>query len=482
MIDKTPKVFFSYSWTSKEYQESIIALATRMRHEGVDVKLDVWDLKEGQDKYAYMEQCVSDDSVDKVLILSDKLYTSKADGRKGGVGDETTIISAEIYGNVDQNKFIPVVMERDDNGREYLPIYLKSRIYRDLSGDDYEVEYRALLRTIFEEPVFQKPQIGKPPEWLKKEIPEAVYTLKKASKNVVLSESRKMNATSIRGFIDIYIEAIKPFYNEKVDEDIYSKSFSEMKEYRNAFLDYVNNVSKTENFGSIMADEFERMYNVLYNIETFKPGASSCSYDEFDLFKLHIWELFVCMTAYMLHNDMYEDIHDLLVHTYFLRSSPLGDEIRPYSYEKFRFYSRVLEDRIKPYLAEPLSKKYTLTGHYIVSERTYMPIYTSKAIADADLFLYQVYNGLNIERLTESGAWFPTLYIYANQHNSMWKKLCSKRFCQKVMPIFGVETVAAFKKAISKCVEDKNYRYAWALSGPSSILTWINFEDIATLP
>lgn len=31
MLDRTPKVFISYSWTSKEYQEKIIELASR-RH------------------------------------------------------------------------------------------------------------------------------------------------------------------------------------------------------------------------------------------------------------------------------------------------------------------------------------------------------------------------------------------------------------------------------------------------------------------
>ena len=110
MLDRTPQVFISYSWTSKEYQQSIIDLASRMRHDGVDVKLDVWDLKEGQDKYVYMEQCVTNPDIDKVLILSDRVYAEKADKRKGGVGDETTIISAEVYGNAEQQKFIPVVM------------------------------------------------------------------------------------------------------------------------------------------------------------------------------------------------------------------------------------------------------------------------------------------------------------------------------------------------------------------------------------
>ena len=44
MLDRTPQVFISYSWTTEEYKQSIIELASRMCHDGVDVKLDVWDL------------------------------------------------------------------------------------------------------------------------------------------------------------------------------------------------------------------------------------------------------------------------------------------------------------------------------------------------------------------------------------------------------------------------------------------------------
>lgn len=199
MLDRTPKVFISYSWTSKEYQESVISLAKRMRHDGVDVKLDVWDLIEGQDKYVYMEQCVVDDSIDKVIILSDKIYAEKADHREGGVGNETTIISSEIYGDADQRKFISVVMERDDYGRVYLPKYLKSRIYCDLSGENYEKEYETLLRSIFEVPVYRKPEIGERPKWLTEDAPDVLYGIKNIAKEISLKELNKgrVSKTSI---------------------------------------------------------------------------------------------------------------------------------------------------------------------------------------------------------------------------------------------------------------------------------------------
>jgi len=98
----TPKVFISYSWTSTD---RVIELAQRLMQDGVEVVLDKWKLKEGQDKYLFMEQCVTDDSINKVLMVCDKTYAEKANKRKGGVGDETMIISTEVYGKAKQELF-----------------------------------------------------------------------------------------------------------------------------------------------------------------------------------------------------------------------------------------------------------------------------------------------------------------------------------------------------------------------------------------
>ena len=140
MSEDARKVFISYSWA---VQARVVELAERLVANGVDVILDVWDLKPGHDKYAFMEQSVNDPTVNKVLIICDKTYTEKADARLGGVGDETVIISPEIYGKVSQEKFIPIAFEVDENGKAYIPHYLKIRIYFALATEDdrYEIEY-----------------------------------------------------------------------------------------------------------------------------------------------------------------------------------------------------------------------------------------------------------------------------------------------------------------------------------------------------
>src|SRR5262245_27474731 len=142
--DTPPKAFISYSWTGSDHQEWVLKLATDLRESGVDVIFDVWDLKEGDDKYVFMEQMVTNPDVKKVLIICDKAYAEKADARKGGVGTETQIISAEVYDQVirigQQQKFVAIIAERDVAGQPYLPTYLKPRLYIDMSTTDLRID------------------------------------------------------------------------------------------------------------------------------------------------------------------------------------------------------------------------------------------------------------------------------------------------------------------------------------------------------
>ena len=112
MTEAAPKLFMSYSWTSPSHEEWVLSLATELRETGVDVTLDKWDLKEGHDSQAFMEKMVTDPEIKKVALICDRMYAEKADGRKGGVGTETQIISPEIYAKQDQNKFVAVLPER----------------------------------------------------------------------------------------------------------------------------------------------------------------------------------------------------------------------------------------------------------------------------------------------------------------------------------------------------------------------------------
>jgi hypothetical protein len=51
-----PKAFISCSRSSTEHQKWVLSLATQLHENNVDVISDKWDLREGNDAIAFMEQ------------------------------------------------------------------------------------------------------------------------------------------------------------------------------------------------------------------------------------------------------------------------------------------------------------------------------------------------------------------------------------------------------------------------------------------
>lgn len=163
-----PKVFISYSWTDQTHQNFVLQVAERLVSDGIDVVLDLYELKEGQDKYAFMERMVTDESVTHVLMMCDKAYAEKADARKSGVGTESQIISREIYEKIDQTKFVPIVCQFSEGGEPFLPTFLKARIWIDFSSEEaVNQNWERLVRLVFGKPANQKPKIGTVPSYVR---------------------------------------------------------------------------------------------------------------------------------------------------------------------------------------------------------------------------------------------------------------------------------------------------------------------------
>lgn len=188
-----PKVFISYAWADKDYQDLVLSFASQLVRDGIDVIFDKWDLSEGNDTYAFMEQRTTDPSVTNVLMLLDPVYAIKADEHSGGVGTETQIISPKVYNKVTQDKFIPVVMKRDEEGRVCKPTYLQGRLHFDLSVPEYFDEAygvtgevtdkvtdreRQVLQFLIEDPGYTMPQLAEKMTVSRKTVAEYLKSLK----------------------------------------------------------------------------------------------------------------------------------------------------------------------------------------------------------------------------------------------------------------------------------------------------------------
>ena len=472
--DKTPKVFISYSWSSDEL---VLDLAQRLVNHGVDVVLDKWDLKEGQDKYAFMERCVNDSEITKVLIFCDKAYAQKANDRTGGVGDETVIISSEIYGKTQQDKFIPIIVQKDENSEPYVPIYIKTRIYIDLSDEDkFEQEYEKLLRNIYDRPQYVKPKLGQKPEWLD-EQPTDYFQLKDLIRQIKGSTTESKQKHCINRFKDAYIECLKGFFEQGATPKRIFEIFLSTKPARDYFLDFVEAISETsQDYAELLVDYFEKMYNDLTCPNTF--SISSLTKDDVAVYKILIWELFIDVIAFMRYASDYFSINLMLTNTYFINHNGLT---KPINYPVFRYYCAVIEEKYKPQTEK--KRNFTLLGDVICNQREKLPIYTKDSIATTDLFLYQVYRAYDFgdKDFSFPPYWFPTCYVYAKNMPIEWGKMVSRRYCDKMMQLFGVNDIDELKNAISKCTIETDIQYAGSFSPALPILSSIKIEEIGTL-
>ena len=150
-----PKVFISYSWESKEHSDWVKSLADKLLADGIEAIIDSYDVSPGDRLPKFMESSIRDS--DYVIIICTEEYKRKANNREKGVGYESHIISAELYNNHNDRKFIPVIRQGDFNSA--LPTYIDGKLAIDLRGNPFnEDSYKDLIASIFK--VKKKPKVG----------------------------------------------------------------------------------------------------------------------------------------------------------------------------------------------------------------------------------------------------------------------------------------------------------------------------------
>ena len=146
------QVFISYAWESDSYREWVRSLATQLREDGVNARLDYWHLEEGQTIPGFMNSEVAD--ADIVLILCSPVYRDKIHAMDRGElvtgsGWEGMLVTSSMFVEGKMSKYIPVLTK--GNWKEAAPNFLLGRPYEDLSvlnTDTLKQNYDRLLNRI----------------------------------------------------------------------------------------------------------------------------------------------------------------------------------------------------------------------------------------------------------------------------------------------------------------------------------------------
>jgi hypothetical protein len=475
-----PKLFISYSWSSSQHEQWVIELATTLRESGIDVILDKWDLKEGHDAYAFMEQMVSDPAIEKVAIIGDKTYSEKADGRAGGVGTETQIISKEVYDNQKQDKFVLVVTEKDENGKPYLPTYYKSRIYIDLSEpDSYADNFDKLLRWVFDKPLYVKPEIGNAPAFLADANSISLGTTSSFKRAI---DAVKNNKEYAPGAMDEYFETflnnLERFRIEKTDEEydeLIVKNIEEFLPYRNEavqlFMTLAQyaptefNIVKIHRFLEGLIPYMRRPLEVTHYTDW-----------DFDNFKFIVHELFLYAFSILVRYERFEQANYLLYNQYYVAdNSEYGRNVMVH-FPVFREYMRSLEWRNQRLELRRLSLRADL-----LEERSKSTGLEFRHLMQGDFILF-----MRAEMEDENGysSWWPETLLYLFRFHSAFEifaRSMSAEYFEKVKCLLGVDKKEDLVDLLSSYRDGTRRLPSWEGSSinPHGLL---GFEHLATKP
>jgi len=480
-MENNIKIFISYSWSTKKFIDWVRDdLATKLLNDGIEVVLDQWDLKEGYDIYKFMESMVADKTVDNVLVLCDKAYQEKANERRGGVGTETQIITPNVYADANQEKFIPIVVERDYNGNDFIPIYMKGRKFIDFSTEELFIEnYEQLLRTLYKRPQYRKPKKGNPPSFLFNEEEVNDYKFHFLLQQIKSDISKQKNTAAkykINEFKNEFITSFDSFIIEKTNsaaevavvvEDKIDNSIILRNDYVE-FLELVllNNLIEVD----FLIGFFEDIYNKYKEI---KSNVSGTFYDiQFDHFQFLIRELFLYTVTILINTERFETIKNLINARYFLYRDYVQNGKEGADFERFDCYLSSLEDlqnkkfekKYFSYMAEKMVKRATLKKVQKVD------------LAQTDTLLYY----LSVLRTKESDRhWFPRLYVYLGYSKmELLQKIESQRHFDKIRALFEVNNIQELKELFSNFNNPYSQGFSHSFENVPSISDYIEIEKI----
>jgi hypothetical protein len=445
-----PKVFISYSWSSNVYQERIMKWAEELIADGVEVILDKYDLKEGHDKYAFMERMVTDPAVTHVLVFCDKTYSEKANARVAGVGTESQIISKEVYDKVEQSKFIPIFCEVSDCGDPYVPAFFNSRIGIDFSTPEAANEnWERLIRLLFGKPLYEKPVLGKPPAYIAANavVPSSPAISKYNALKQALLDGKPGVSIYRKDFVKAcfdYIDSLRVRERPAVDlpgERIVEEC-GKLKLARNQIVDWVlieGMVPSSNEFGEELVGLLEQIKCLKFKVEG-NPWQDTWG----ESLSVFVYESFLYVVAALLKSNAVLTLHDVFSSGYLIPNPQggSGDDLK--SFEVFQGYSLALQ----PALSK--EKRYYSPTAELIKRQSDREDITFNSLMEAELLVFLM------SCLKGTGRWFPQTLYYASysQVFPFFIRATQHKHFEKLSKITGLPVAAEYGR-IYKEVQEK---------------------------
>jgi hypothetical protein len=477
-MSDNPKVFVSYSWSSPDHEGWVLQLATDLVHSGVEVILDKWDLREGQEASAFMEKMVTDQAVKKVIIVADRVYVEKANQRKGGAGTEAQIISSELFKRSELSRFAALVRELDEHGKPCLPAFYTSRIYIDFTEQSrHDDSFEQLLRWIFEKPLHRKPKIGPVPHFIANETNAKTMPTATAARraNDAIREGKAFALSASEDYFRVFVEEVQTFRltrNSDLFSDEVIQLFDDSQPYRNEAVSLIDNLLRyvqDKHVPQVVHNFIEGLWNANFPSD----GATNYRAEDFDVVFNLTWEIVLHISAISYRSfrpDVFQMIIDRPYHIIHLKDRRDGMQML----DGLSVTNSLLKARenIK-------DQKYYVPEATLLKSRASIEGISFEQLAQADFLVFLR------TTLANSQKWIPKTLVY---HKGNWERAFpafsrakSKREFERLTEFIGIDSKDAIEAFVLGVENKKIWVPTWGFDkvDPRALT---GLDNLATLP
>lgn len=400
---------------------------------------------------------VTDPEISKVSIICDEAYASKADGRSGGVGTETQIISREVYENQEQGKFVAIIPEKDDQGKAYLPTYYRSRIYIDLSEpDNYADNFEKLLRWIFNKPLYTRPDIGKRPSFLDESEGISLGTTATFKRAIsAVKESKSFVSGALDEYLTTFVTNFEKFRitdKEGEFDDQITENIEKFIPYRNeAILLFVALAQYAPTEENII--KVHRFFESLIPYMNRPEYINRSSEWDFDNFKFIVHELFLYSIAIFIKYERFSEVNILLTQQYYVAGQSEYGNDTMIGYDVFSVHLMSLNHRN----SRLKLNRWSLHADFLEQRYKHSGI-EFRYLMQADFVLF-IRSGM--QQADFYSHWFPDTLIYLGHFHSaleVFARSSSKTYFDKSKCILGIDKPSDLNKLIETY---KNNKKSW---------------------
>lgn len=308
------QVSISYAHTNENHKKRVEFIARELMEEhGLEVKLDLWTFRKGQDLNKDMEDLATNSDV--ILIIGDENYVKKANDRSGGVGRESVILSESYFDKMKRktSKILYAYTEKDESDSPIIPNYMLGINSFDLTNEAKDFQrIEEIAREIYDEPEIVAPKRGVKPDYTKT--------------NRMLSIRKVKSKTTIDN--KLLRELIKDLKSELSDLDLefvnyrdsnVKRDYNRLKNLLTVWSEINQKVTKSNDIAYILQELIKTL-----KLDTNETDATS----------IFIRVAFVYSIAYGITYENFKMIEDLIKYDY-------SYDDRVYSYNDIELFTIV---------------------------------------------------------------------------------------------------------------------------------------------